>query len=458
MDSNEVPAPSVVAATLLVTGSISLAVSAAFFEGSWLSFVIVAGLVAPVAFQGLRRTVSRIHGRASPTLVRWGEAAGVGIVGVAAGLMLLYLGSRAWVLVSGGPASFADLLTQWDSGFYRSIVEGGYHREPIREGHMQGMANWAFFPLYPLIVRGVSHLSGLPTDLAGIATSVVLLTVACTFAYRYLVLTRSRSVALVGVVLLALGPYSFYAYTLYTESLFLCLAAVGFWALAGDRFLAAGVVGGLMSATRGVGVLFGIAMVVHLALRTDALEPVWGALASGRDRAVSGALLVPLRDPRVLSLALVPIGLFSYMAYLWIHVGDPLAFMTVQAAWGREFGNPVLTVLDALRASDPAHYQVAGDFGRYLGAVALLALALGLDLLWRGRTVEATFGLLLVLVPLASGINSIPRFVFGALVLFFAIADRLARTRVGRTVGLAAIVATNLPLVTLWFHHHHIVQ
>lgn len=445
---------------VVVAASVSVTATS-LLEGSLLVTTLSGALAASVTLWGLRAVAPLSRwGEHPPAVQRWTEAAGVAAVCVGSGLTVLYLGFHAWILVTGPaglqtvgeatlqqPTSFFDLITQWDAGWYKGIIEDGYLREPLAGG----AANWAFFPLYPLLVRGVSSLTGLSTDPAGVATSVALLTVASAFAYRYLTRTRSRQVALVGVALLTLGPYSFYNYTLYSEPLFVCLVAVGLWALATDRIVTASVMGGLLSATRGVGVLFGVVILLHLVLHTDAFDSIRSAFNSDGG-SLPHAFLATLRDRRVLSLAVVPIGLLSYMAYLWVHVGNPLAFVTVQSAWNRSFGNPAGRLIEALQGN------TGGPVGPFLGVIGLGALILGGDLLWRGRWVEGVFGLLLVIVPLASGINSIPRYAFGTVVLVFALADRLSRTVMGRTVGLAALAATNIWLLALWFSRHSIVD
>lgn len=375
------------------------------------------------------------------------ESGSVGLVVVAAGLALYALSATIWGIVTGETASMAQLLAQWDAGWYSSIVTEGYDVRPKPSGALEGQANWAFFPLYPLFVRGVVGLTGFEVALAGTVTSVACLTVACGFAHRYLVLTRSRTVALLGVALLALGPYSFYNYTLYTEALFIALTAIGFWALATDRYLTAAFAGGLLSATRAVGVLFGLAMLVHLTRHTDAFDELREAWPKG---SLGQASLATVSDRRVLALGLVPTGILAYMGYLWLHIRQPLAFMTVQSAWGRSPGNPFGRLLEA--------FQPADMFTAYLATAGIIGLALAVDLIARGRAAEGVYGFLLVLVPLISGLNSLPRYAFGTAVLVFAAADRLASTRASRMLGFGVLTAANMLLLSLWYANHHIVN
>lgn len=378
------------------------------------------------------------------------EAVSVAVVCVSVGLSLTVFIAQMWSLLTHQSTSFVHLIENWDAGWYASIVRSGYDHHAIRSGRLAGQANWAFFPLYPLAVWCVATALGLSPFAAGTLTSLLCLTVGCTFAYRYLLETRSRRVALLGVGLLAVGPYSFYNYTLYTESLFICLTAVGFWALQSRRYLVAAVAGALLSATRGVGVLFGVAMVAHLVVETDAFDAVRNDWPPGVRSDTARAAWETLTDRRVIAVALIPLGTLAYMTYLWWHIGRPLAFLTVQSAWGRSFQNPVVRLVGGLLSTNV--------WDTFLAATGTLALGVAVDLIRRGRPVEGTFALALLLVPIASGLNSLPRYAFGTTVLVFAAADWLSRSELSRTVGFGALTAANVGLLMLWYGGHHIVN
>ena len=58
----------------------------------------------------------------------------------------------------GGTGWWVTDLNAWDSAWYRSIVMEGYALEPS-PGRSE--VNWAFFPLLPMIVRGLYQLTGM---------------------------------------------------------------------------------------------------------------------------------------------------------------------------------------------------------------------------------------------------------------------------------------------------------
>lgn len=428
--------------------TVVVGVGGAILKGlSAVEWIFVGGIGAAVCLWTVSFLSFRIQfTQISEKTARWIEAGATATVCVGGALLIYLLAAAVWNTATSQSVAFVDLLSQWDSGWYASIVLDGYHLRPSQSGVTAGKANWAFFPLYPLLVWVVKTVSGASVFFAGTVVSVFALVLGCTFAYRYLVLTRSRQTAWLAVGLLAAGPYSFYAYTLYTEALFICLISIAFWALRTDHYLVAATAGGLMSATRSLGVLFGVAMLLHLILRTDAFEPLRDSLSSsvGYDTVI--AAKNTLFDRRVLALGLVPIGLFSYMLYLWWHVGNPLAFSTILSEWGRSFGNPLVKLIETLTYPSVRTY--------YLGAVGLFALTLAIDLLRRERPVEGIFALLLLLVPMSSGLTSIPRYAFGTTVLVFALADWLGQTEQTQRIGFGFFTAVNAVLIILWYSRH----
>jgi len=157
------------------------------------------------------------------------------------------------------------------------------------------------------------------TDSAGVLTSAAFFGGAMYVSYLYISETRNEASATTPVALLAFGPYTFYNLSLYTESMFIFLLAVGLYCLHQERWLTAGVVGGLLSATRPTGALFGFALLFGI------VQSAHADTADLRQTIVE----VVTDGKKVLAL-----GLFLFMLYLHVKVGDALAFTHVQRAWG----------------------------------------------------------------------------------------------------------------------------
>lgn len=272
--------------------------------------------------------------------------------------------ARGWVF---SPHRLLDVFGRWDTAWYLSVARDGYHHTP-GAAVGAGQENLAFFPLYPLAVRGLHAL--LPRALQGgdaLLALMVALSNACALAAMVLlhrhVAERFRDEALAArAVLYALAfPTAFFLACAYTEAAFLLLALLA-WHLAWrGRWLGAGLAGAALALLRPNGVL--------------ALVPLaWLAVRSAGDARTRLARLAPL--------ALVPAAFLGWAAWLGWFTGDPLAVVHVQRAWGRGFGWPWQTLVHTRRMDGMT------DFDRVLvvlvcGGLAFMPRLLsGADALW----------------------------------------------------------------------------
>ena len=120
-------------------------------------------------------------------------------------------------------------LNTWDTGWYRTIINKGYYA--VAEAG-KSQANWAFFPLLPLIVRGIHQLTGLEATLIATIMNTILLIGIVMIAFAYIYETRKSAVQAFCVGLIfTFGAYSFYFSILYSESLYLILLLITLFAL-----------------------------------------------------------------------------------------------------------------------------------------------------------------------------------------------------------------------------------
>jgi len=177
------------------------------------------------------------------------------------------------------------------------------------------------------------------------------------------------------------------------------LLAVGsFYAAKQERWWTAGALGALASATRVVGVL---------------LLPALLVLSWQQYR------MTALR--RVVGLALVPFGLFAFMFYSWLRVGNAWAFRDSVALWGRKptfFLTPLLKyIIHPQTVAEPWNFNL-------LNAGAVLLVFFGVYVLIRRREwALATFALISVLLALSSGLlQSQDRYALANFPIFIALA------------------------------------
>jgi hypothetical protein len=120
--------------------------------------------------------------------------------------------------------TFFTFSGSWDGSFYQRIAAGGYPTTlPVdADGDIQ-QNPWAFLPLYPLVVRGVMTVTGLPFAPAGVLVATLAGAGACLLLHR-LVSARGGAVsALWATVFFCFGPLSFVLQITYAESLFFLL-------------------------------------------------------------------------------------------------------------------------------------------------------------------------------------------------------------------------------------------
>lgn len=89
--------------------------------------------------------------------------------------------------------NFLGRIDCWDAAWYRSIVQNLY--VPGSEDATSGQANWAFFPLMPLIIRIIWLISGekISISLLAFIVNPLFMMMAEWYAYKYILLTRDNN-------------------------------------------------------------------------------------------------------------------------------------------------------------------------------------------------------------------------------------------------------------------------
>ncbi len=170
----------------------------------------------------------------------------------------------------------------------------------------------AFFPIYPLLIRFIGHLTDMaPSYLvwAGLFISSVSFVIALHILRKLVSIDYPAKIVNLTIVLLLLYPTSFYFGFVYTEAIFFLVSILAFYfARKGNWFLAA-VFGGISSAVRIYGILLLPASLLEVWQQKKDLKKAWW-------------------------IFLVPVGLLIYMAYQWKVFGDPLSFYHLQLLVG----------------------------------------------------------------------------------------------------------------------------
>jgi Mannosyltransferase (PIG-V) len=368
------------------------------------------------------------------------------------GAALAFLWSPA--AVAGGNTVFrayearSDLLfgtfAEWDSGWYVAIAEHGY----------ESRQSSAYFPLYPLLVRAVSAVTG-STVVAGVLISFVAAGVAAILIAELARPLLGVRGARDSVLFLALYPAAFVFTSIYTDGLFLALSAGAFLAAMRQRSWLAGILGGLAVATR----LLGLALLPALLLL------LWPRGRSLRELA------------RPLPLLALPAALGAYALYLDRHLGSWDLFAEAQREfWQRH--TPTLGPLGGLWESADFAYHGAAQLALHLPRTGetfdrfdqiavwfvlhFLLLLAAIALTWVAwRRLGAAFGLYSVttLVVLLSStvtwfpLASLPRYLLADFPLFLALASLTLERPRARTIVLCSFAAVGAVAAVAFSRH-----
>jgi hypothetical protein len=331
--------------------------------------------------------------------------------------------------------AYVDAICVWDCPSYLDVARDGYDLAPTHS-EFAGRANWAFFPLYPILLWTFTTVTGATFQVAGYVISNTLTLIAA-FAARPL-FERAPGAYWLYLVMLFLGPFAVLVATVHTESAFVLFTILGLVALQRGQYVWAGGWSALLSATRPTGVLFTFAIITQVIV--DHLRSGQHLLALPRS---------VLGNPRLLlGLLLAPLGLFLYMAYLRWHVGDGLSFARVQIAWGRELGNPLLYLFRGL--FPPAPLSLVNAIGLAWAVGGLIGLLLCVVLLVQRQYAAAVFCTRALLVARSAGLTSVLRFSAGLAPLGIALAIMLCRWKPLAVLCAALLVAATIPVTMGW--------
>jgi hypothetical protein len=333
---------------------------------------------------------------------------------VIAELAAIIIGQRAGAHVQESSHLLLNVWGRWDAVHYLDIATQGY----------QG-TDMAFFPLFPLLIRILGNLVG-DHLVAALLIANASFFFGLLFLYKLLEHEYDRSIARRAIFYVSIFPSAFFFSAAYTESLFFMLTVASFYYMRSHRWLMAGIIGFFAAMTRVEGVLLAVPFLMEW------YSQYKGALAANLTKLLAGGL--------------IPLGLVTYMAYLWVLVGDPLYFSHVQIHWDRHFAPPWVSLINAVaKIAHATQGQTVANQGMEIAFTLLMIVVLvnGWKLM---RPSYIAYMALSILVPMStSSLMSMPRF---ALVLFpmYAI---LARDGEKPWVN-NLIVAFSLPLLGLF--------
>jgi hypothetical protein len=331
---------------------------------------------------------------------------------------------------------------RWDAIWYLQIAQHGY----------QSARETAFFPLYPLVMRAASLVTG-SLAIAGVLVSLAGLLSGLLILRRLTELELGPRVGSAAVELLAFGPVAVYLSAVYTEGLFLALSVGTLYSARRGRWALAGALGALAAATRITGVVLFVPVVLMFLYGPRADRAAIVSSSRWRPRYRFG--------PALLWSLLIPLAAAAFAGYLAARGFGAAGSVSAQQHFsGHRFVLPFVGAWQGLEAainqfrleligahSDSFQTQAMFQFGALLlSALALVATFRRLPFAYGAY---AVCGLLVVLsVPTAwDPLRGLARYATLLVPLYMGAADwavehgAVRRLRVGSVVLLCLLTA-----------------
>ena len=254
-------------------------------------------------------------------------------------------------IVARHPSTLANILAQWDAGYYLSLAAHGYPAHAVGAVQTGNRAFYAFGPLYPALTRITHDITGIGYVTSSELVSTVGLVVALAALWKLVDLEAGRRAADGACVMLLAWPSAFFLVATYPESVTLAAGTLAFLAVRRGHFAAAGV----MAAAAAMGKYYLVLLLVPLAMEVWFAPRGRGTWRAGRDLEwlspvrVTAARLVAVAAPTVLAFV-------AWVAYQKAHFGEWLAFVRSQAHWHRHLSWPWTSIGHAV--SDLVHWRL----------------------------------------------------------------------------------------------------
>ena len=303
--------------------------------------------------------------------------------------------------LGGGLVSYLRQPYLWawgnfDGEHYLSLAYKGYQS-----------LTYFYFPVYPLTIAFIASFFGggfKSLAITGLLISNISFWVALFGLWKLIKLDYKNNVARLAILLLLVFPTSFYFGSIYTESIFLALAVWSFYFARKGKWMCAGILGALLTATRVVGLAIVPTLLIEAYLQWKENKKQNHALK------IIGTLL-PL------------LGIGWYMFYLNKVTGDPLEFFHNVSIFGQQRSSSLVLlprvfyryIFKVLPSINYSYYPIV--FVTYLEIItAIIFTGLAIISFFKLRLSYAVYLAVGFLIPTLSGsFSSLQRYV---LVLF----------------------------------------
>ncbi len=285
---------------------------------------------------------------------------------------------------------YSNIIKRNDSGWYEKIALSGYGpvSDKIDLGYSHGpdikQSEWAFFPLYPLLIHACMKLFNIGFDISGLILSLVFASAALIgfyfFCKSYFI---NSAMAYYCCVLFLVFPFHYYYSMMYTEALFFTFLIFTFLSIHFGKLIFIPFLIIPLVLVRPFGIV--------------AIIPIYFYLLE-RNQIISGYkfdLNLLIGQKNILQSLLFLPGLIAFAIYCIYQkrmTGYYFAFSIAQAGWHKEFMFPLLS------------FFRSGDFATQFNSYYTIGFILLSIVIW--KKVPFSFNLFIwtsLLLPLCSG-------------------------------------------------------
>lgn len=186
----------------------------------------------------------RRSGFARVTLIYWLSR----ILSIAIVMIFAWFQQKNWY--TGAHPDYISYANLWDARWYQYIASVGYPNVlPLLDGHVNQNA-WAFMPVYPFLVGGISAITGLSWQAVAVGVSLLSGWGFALVSYRLMrhrLNVRQSSWAVVFICVAPVSPIFGFGYA---EALFLLLLAIALLMLLERSYLVLAIVLPVLALTR----------------------------------------------------------------------------------------------------------------------------------------------------------------------------------------------------------------
>ena len=336
--------------------------------------------------------------------------------------ILLFLLAIVGILVIpkfGGSFPYANTVLEptklpaWIWGF--GNFDGVHYLRIAQNGYADAYYQ-AFFPLFPLLIRFLNFFPktfGLNpqifVDPSYFYTGIALANI---FLFLSLLVIRkivAKKEFIWNILLLLSFPTAFYFGAIYTESLFLLELVLFILFFKKKKYLYAAVVASFASATRLVGVLLSLVLLIEL-------------IKSVNFSKIKSDVRTLFRW--MLPIFISPLGFIAYMWYLKTYFGSPFAFISVQSGFGAGRSSlPIVTLPQVFYRYLKMFFTVQNSYQLFNLSLEFIFALAGLGILiWMFRKVNFSwwiFSALVYILPTLTGtFSSMPRYLIFSYIPF----------------------------------------